>query len=59
MILTILLYILHVKLLIGHFKSRGSVVMFHGNGMDYGDCIPGAMRMNNMGYTVLILSYRG
>jgi len=33
--------------------------MFHGNGMDYGDCISGAGHLVEMGYTVLILSYRG
>ncbi|KAF8231204.1 alpha/beta-hydrolase [Tricholoma matsutake] len=39
--------------------SLGSVIMFHGNGMNYGDCITGAGQIINMGYTVLILSYRG
>jgi len=40
-------------------SSRGSVIMFHGNGMNYGDCVWGAAHMVKMGYTVLMLSYRG
>ena len=40
-------------------SSQGSVIMFHGNGMDYGDCISGAGHIIKMGYSVLILSYRG
>ncbi|KIM88153.1 hypothetical protein PILCRDRAFT_814068 [Piloderma croceum F 1598] len=40
-------------------SSRGSVIMFHGNGMNYGDCVSGARHIVKMGYTVLILSYRG
>jgi len=40
-------------------SSRGSVIMFHGNGMDYGDCVSGARHIVKMKYTVLILSYRG
>jgi len=40
-------------------SSRGSVIMFHGNGMDYGDCVSGARHIVKMGYSVLILSYRG
>jgi len=40
-------------------SSRGSVIMFHGNGMNCGDCLSGAARIIKMGYTVLILSYRG
>ncbi|KIM88257.1 hypothetical protein PILCRDRAFT_814166 [Piloderma croceum F 1598] len=39
--------------------SRGSVIMFHGNAMNYGDCLWGAGHIVKMGYTVLILSYRG
>jgi len=40
-------------------SSRGSVIMFHGNGMNYGDCLSGGAHLVKMGYTVLILSYRG
>jgi hypothetical protein len=40
-------------------SSRGSVIMFHGNGMNYGECLAGAAHLVEMGYTVLILSYRG
>jgi hypothetical protein len=38
---------------------RGSVIMFHGNATDCGESLPGAERIVQMGYAVLILSYRG
>jgi len=40
-------------------SSQGSVIMFHGNAMNYGDCLSGAAHIVKIGYTVLILSYRG
>ncbi|KAJ7486436.1 alpha/beta-hydrolase [Mycena galericulata] len=36
-----------------------TVIMFHGNGMNYGDCIYGAKRFVMRHCNVLILSYRG
>ncbi|KAJ7082384.1 Alpha/Beta hydrolase protein [Mycena belliarum] len=36
-----------------------NVIMFHGNGMNYGDCVYAAKRFVMRGCNVLMLSYRG
>ncbi|TFK73211.1 alpha/beta-hydrolase [Pluteus cervinus] len=40
-------------------RAKATLIMFHGNGMNYGDQIPLAERFHTYGFNVLTVSYRG
>lgn len=40
-------------------RSKGTVVLFHGYGACKSDCVEEALEFNQMGYTTLLLDFRG